>query len=215
MAARSRAGLIVGDRDRHHRHAAAERLEHGVEAGMGDGEGGALQQLELRRKTHHQRVTGQGRQGVGTATAAEGDHQLGIEVAAGLSDAGKQVQLLVLNRAEGGIDQRLAIELVPGEGRRRPTGWIHQGAGEVKAGLQLAAMVFESGGLLTDLSQGRPGLGAVGEGGQVVLLAVVDHHLGDRLGQAGEQPLAKAIAQPRPGSGVIAPAGVHRRHGRL
>ena len=69
--------------------------------------------------------------------------------------------------------------------RRRPTGWIHQGAGEVKPGRQLAARVFEGGGLLTDLGQRRPGLEAVGEHGQVVLLAVVDHHLGDRPGQAG------------------------------
>ena len=58
---------------------------------MGDGEGGALQQLQLRRKTHHQGVTGQGRQGIGAAAAAQGDHQLGIEVAAGLGDAGKHL----------------------------------------------------------------------------------------------------------------------------
>jgi hypothetical protein len=42
-AAPGHAGLVVSDRDRHHRHPATQRLQHGVEAGMGDGEGGALQ----------------------------------------------------------------------------------------------------------------------------------------------------------------------------
>jgi hypothetical protein len=36
-------GMVVGDRDRYHLHPATQRLQHGVEAGMGDGEGGALQ----------------------------------------------------------------------------------------------------------------------------------------------------------------------------
>jgi hypothetical protein len=182
---------------------------------MGDGEGGALQQLQLRRNLHHHGRTGQGRHGLGAIAAAQGDHQLGIEVAAGLGDAGEHLQLLVLDRAEGGVDQRFAVELVPGEGHRRPTGRIHQRPGEVEPSGQLTPGVFEGGGLLADLGQRRPGLAAVCEHGQVVLRSVVDHHLGDRSGQPGEQPVAEAVTQPGPGRRVVAPAGVHRRHGRF
>ena len=120
---------------------------------MGDGEGGALQQLQLGGKVHHQGRTGQGRQGRGAAAAAQGDHQLGIEVAAGLGDAGEHLQLLVLDRAERGVDQRSAVERLPGEGHRRPTGRIYQRTGEVEPGRQLLPRVLKGSRLLTDLGQ--------------------------------------------------------------
>jgi hypothetical protein len=58
-------GLVVGDRDRHHRHTAAERLEHGVEAGMGDGEGSRV----IKPAGVHRRHGGVGIEQQGAAEA--------------------------------------------------------------------------------------------------------------------------------------------------
>jgi hypothetical protein len=138
---------------------------------MGDVEGGALQQRQLRREAQHQGIARQGGQGLGNASASEGNYKLGIEVRAGLGDAGKHLQLLVLDRAEGGVDQRFAVERVSGDGHRRATGRIHQRPCEVKPTRQLPSWVLEDSGLLADLGQRRPGLAAVGEHGQVVLTA--------------------------------------------
>ena len=120
---------------------------------MGDRQRRPLQQLQLRRDAHHQRRARQRRQLLRPAAAPQGDHQLGIEMAAGGGDRLEQSQLAVLDRAQRGIEERLTRQLLPGEVDGGAAGRIAERSGEMKAGRQLAPRVFEVSGLLADLGQ--------------------------------------------------------------
>jgi len=54
------SGLVIADGDAYERHALGERLECGVDAGMGDDDGRSLDELQLRRIFDDDGIAGEG-----------------------------------------------------------------------------------------------------------------------------------------------------------
>jgi hypothetical protein len=127
------AGLVVAEGDGYERDALGERLEHGVEAGVGDDGGGSFEELELWSVADDKGISQEGSETGGTESAtAEGEDELNAEAGACFGDGSEDVLGAVLEGAERGVDEWAAIEATPGKRYGRPLLIVDEGAGVVE-----------------------------------------------------------------------------------
>ena len=147
--------LIVGDRNGNHWHALAQGLKGCIQPCMRDRQRGALEQLDLWRKRHHDRRAD--KSGIWRLiTATERKHKLRIQSCAGLGESFEDLPHPVLKRAHRRIDHGAAIQFLPREHRSlATTKWIVPRSSVVKTFGQRLARVVEKCRLLRNMGQGR------------------------------------------------------------
>jgi len=126
------AGLVVAEGDGYERDALGERLEHGIEAGVGDDGGGSFEELELRSVADDKGISREGSEAGGFDSATKGEDKLNAEAGACFGDGSEDVPGAVLEGAKGGVDEWAAIEAIPGKGYGRPLLIVDEGAGVVE-----------------------------------------------------------------------------------
>ncbi len=109
------SGLVVAEGDGDERNAFGEGFEDGVESGVGDDGGCALEEFELRGVADDDGIAGEGTEPGGVESASERDRELSVETGATCSDGFESCFGTVLEGAERGIDKRAAVEALPGK----------------------------------------------------------------------------------------------------
>ena len=126
------AGLVVADGDGYERDAFGERLEHGIEAGVGDNGGGSFEELKLRSVADDKGISREGSETGGFDSATEGEDELNAEAGACFGDGSEDLPGAVLEGAKRGVDKWAAIEAMPGKRDGRPLLIVDEGAGVVE-----------------------------------------------------------------------------------
>ena len=150
------SGLVVANGNADQGYAFGEGLERGVNAGVGDDDGCAFDEIELRRVFDDDGIAGEGAEAFTVEARAKRHDQLHRQLGAGGGNGLEDAFRPVLERTERGVDEGTAIELVPGEVDLGALQRIDEGAGVMKEGMAIAHrnIKLKRGGQLRDLSQG-------------------------------------------------------------
>ncbi len=114
----------------------------------------ALEELKLRGESDHDRLAGHGPQGVGGEAAPEREDELRVQPVAGGGDLPEYLVEAVLQGPHRRVDERPAIEPLPGKLDGAAGAGIDERAGVMQAGDSVFARKIESRGRLRHLSEG-------------------------------------------------------------
>jgi hypothetical protein len=124
--------LVVPLRNCYERYALGEGFEDCVQARVGDDGGGSLEELELGSVAYDDGISRQSSETRGIESATEGEDELNVEAGAGFSDCFEVLLGAILERAEGGVDKRPAVEPMPGKRNSGSLLVVQEGSGVVK-----------------------------------------------------------------------------------
>ena len=208
--------LIEGNRQRQHRHAGLQGIEHGIQPGMGDDRRGSGQCRALGREVGDpmRALLAQPRRLRGIQPAAMGNQQLYAERLAGAGDSAQQGIAMSLQGTQRGEDERLRRV-----DRQVQLGFVFQRTPQrpdsMKIRRELAARKVEAGHRLADLQRRRQAFAQGRARRQAERLAIVLDHIGMGPHQAVVDTATVQVELLAPVGRPVAPGHHRQGHQRL